>query len=67
MAKNRKPRKSDFVGKTIKSVNISACNIWTFYFTDGSAIAIEAEVFHPGFAAMEVCRACVQPEKGCAA
>lgn len=31
------------VGKTIKSVDTSACNLQTLYFTDGTAALVEAE------------------------
>lgn len=30
-------------GKTIDHVDTSACNCWTFYFTDGTKWQIEAE------------------------
>ena len=33
----------DFEGKTIKRADFRASNILKFYFTDGTAIAIEAE------------------------
>ncbi len=52
---------SDFVGKTIKRVDTSACNIWRFFFTDGSAIAIEADLFWTpagSLPQMQVCEEC---------
>jgi hypothetical protein len=39
----RKPVAKDFVGKTIKSFRKHADNHWRVTFTDGSAIAINAE------------------------
>lgn len=38
----REPVAADFVGKVIERVDLSAANIWCFFFTDGSKIAIEA-------------------------
>lgn len=38
----REPLAADFVGKIVERVDLSACNIWRFLFTDGSEIAIEA-------------------------
>jgi hypothetical protein len=32
-----------FKGKTIKSVNKSACNVWYMHFTDGTSVTIEVE------------------------
>lgn len=58
---DRKPRKSDFAGKTIKRVDTRACNIWRFYFTNGTSIAIEAECQWTGFGdipVMVVCEEC---------
>jgi hypothetical protein len=57
----RDPVPADFVGKTIRIVDTSACNIWRFYFTDGTAIAVEAEVENTqygGIPVMQVCDPC---------
>lgn len=59
----RNPRKRDFVGKTIKRIDTSACNIWRFLFTDGTAIAIEAECHSTGYGylpVMQVCEECAE-------
>jgi hypothetical protein len=32
-----------FNGKTIRSVDTSACNVWVFHFTDGTDVSIEVE------------------------
>ena len=61
---HRRPRRSDFAGKTIKRVDSSADNIWRFHFTDGSAVAIESEIFSAGgsygsgLACMFICDEC---------
>lgn len=44
----------DFVGKTIKKVDFRAVNVIRFFFTDGTAIAIETENH-----AMIACDVCV--------
>lgn len=62
----RKPKAADFVGKTIRRVNTRSCDIWRIYFTDGSAIAIEAEVENTefgGIPVMQVCESCVKPSR----
>lgn len=33
----------DFIGKTIVAVNVEAANIWRFWFSDGTAFAVETE------------------------
>jgi len=33
--------KKNFVGKTIKSIDIGSLNVVMFYFTDGSSTALE--------------------------
>lgn len=40
---HRPLRCRDFEGKTIQKVDVRAVNIIRFYFTDGTALAIEAE------------------------
>jgi len=37
-----------FKGKTIKRVDTTACNMWIFYFTDGTEAAIETEAVGHG-------------------
>jgi hypothetical protein len=56
----RDPLPADFVGKTIQRIDTTACNVWRFYFTDGTAIAIEAEVEHDGIPVMQVCAECAR-------
>lgn len=41
-----------FVGKTIAYIDGSHINETRFFFTDGTTIAIEAEIFVGGLAAM---------------
>jgi hypothetical protein len=55
---HRDPTPKDFVGKTIKRVDVRAINLWRIFFTDGTAIAIEHE--RDG---MVVCDVCVKPPK----
>ena len=57
---HRRPTKKDFQGKTVKRFVCSADNVWRFWFTDGTAFAIQSEIFHPGIACMEVCDVCVR-------
>lgn len=57
---DRMPRKSDFVGKTIKRIDTRSCNIWRFFFTDGTAIAIEVEAVAPMVYGMLVCEECAR-------
>ena len=57
---HRRPKKIDFEGKTIRRFQRSADNIWRFWFTDGTAFAIQSDSFGPyGLACMEVCDVCV--------
>jgi hypothetical protein len=56
----RDPRPADFVGKTIIDADLSAANIWRFRFSDGTAIAIEAEYFGV-LAILQVCEECAEP------
>lgn len=51
---HRRPRQKDFVGKTIQAAYTNADNIIRLWFTDGTAIAIEAETF-----TLAVCDECV--------
>lgn len=51
---SRKVRASDFVGKTIKSLNTRADNVLAFTFTDGTYLEIWSEVAPGGIAVMEV-------------
>ena len=55
---HRRPKKKDFEGKTIKRFQRSADNIWRFWFDDGTAFAIQSDLFH-GLACMEICDQCV--------
>ena len=57
---HRRPTKRDFEGKTIKRFVRTADNVWRFWFTDGTAFAIQSEIFHPGIACMEVCDVCIR-------
>lgn len=54
---HRRPTKKDFEGKTVKRFVRSADNVWKLYFTDGTAFAIQSDLFH-GLACMEVCDVC---------
>lgn len=36
-----------FVGRTIERIDASCCNIWKFYFTDGSNVSISYEYIAP--------------------
>ena len=56
---HRRPRKRDFEGKTIKRFRCDADNVWRFWFTDGTAFAIQSETFC-GVACMEICEECVK-------
>jgi len=43
---HRRPeKKSDFEGKTILRFEADADNIWRFWFTDGTAFAVQCEDF----------------------
>jgi hypothetical protein len=59
MHQHRRPKKPDFEGKTIKRFARTADNIWKFWFTDGTAFAIQSELFH-GLTCMELCEICVR-------
>ena len=58
---HRDPKPQDFVGKTIARVDTKAVNIWRFYFTDGTAVAIEVDAVAPMVYGMVVCDVCVKP------
>jgi hypothetical protein len=55
---HRRARKSDFQGKTIERFDNRADNIWRFYFTDGTSVAVETEDFY-----MVVCDECLPSPK----
>ena len=52
------PRKKDFVGRTIKRVDSSACNIWRFEFEDGGSVALEVDALGHGLYGLVVCDEC---------
>jgi hypothetical protein len=54
---HRRPKKRDFVGKTVQRFDRAADNVWRIWFTDGTAFAIQSEVFHD-IACMEICEVC---------
>ncbi len=43
MSKSREAKKSDFIGKTIKKVNVRGVNYWLMEFTDGTVLGIAVE------------------------
>lgn len=59
---HRNLKRSDFEGKTVQRFVCDAVNIITFHFTDGTALAIEAELMTsyqlPG---MVACDECIAP------
>ena len=58
--RHRRPTCKDFEGKTIAKFRCSADNVWKFWFTDGTAFAIQAESFGPcHVAGMEICEVCI--------
>lgn len=63
----RKPRRRDFVGKTIVAFDGRACNLWRFTFSDGTAIAIEADIesfgSYGGIPVMQVCEECAEQQE----
>jgi hypothetical protein len=59
---HRRARKNDFEGKTVRRFSPTADNIWRFWFTDGTAFAIQSENFS-GIACMELCDECVRERK----
>jgi hypothetical protein len=59
-AGERDARPDDFVGKLIVNIDTRACNVWRFFFSDGTAIAIEADVWGPGLPIMQVCEECAR-------
>jgi hypothetical protein len=56
---HRRPVRKDLEGKTIKKFRPEADNIWRFWFTDGTAFAIQSENFS-GLACMELCEVCIK-------
>ena len=62
--KHYKPTPQDLVGKTIIAFECSAVNVWSLRFSDGTAVAIETEVFGPhGIPQMTLCNVCWQDEQ----
>lgn len=52
---------ADFEGKTIARFEAEACNVWRFWFTDGTAFAIQCETFGPyHLPGMELCDVCIR-------
>lgn len=58
---HRNPEKSDFEGKTVARFEPDADNVWRFWFTDGTAFAIQSESTN-GIGYMELCNVCVECE-----
>jgi hypothetical protein len=56
-------KNKDFAGKTVARVDAKAVNMIRFYFTDGTAIAIETEGFGHGIVGMVACEVCVEKPK----
>lgn len=57
---HRRPEPRDFAGKTVSRLDADADNVWRFWFTDGSAFAVQAETSSDGIAFMEICDVCVK-------
>lgn len=51
----------DFEGKTIARLEASCVNVIRFFFTDGTAIAIEVDAVGIGIYGMVQCDVCVEP------
>lgn len=45
-------KKRSFIGKTIARMDVRACNVIRFYFTDGSEIELEVEALGSGIYGM---------------
>lgn len=60
---HRRPRRSDFEGKTIERFYHDADNVWRFAFTDGTSLAIQSDLGHSGVAIMELCEVCGVKER----
>ncbi len=56
---HREATKADFEGKTIARFEPDADNVWRFWFTDGSAFAIQCESSPEGIGYMELCDVCL--------
>lgn len=56
----RDPIRSDFLGKKIIDWDFGASNVWRFFFDDGTAIAIEADVFSTQYGGIPVMQVCVE-------
>lgn len=50
-----------WVGKTIARMDARAVNVVRFFFTDGTALAIETEGMGHGIVGMVQCGACIDP------
>jgi len=54
----------DFQGKTVERFECDAMNAWKIFFTDGTAVAIEAEITGMyGLPGMTLCNTCWKDEK----
>lgn len=54
----------DLQGKTVERFECSAMNVWKLFFTDGTAVAIEAEITGMyGLPGMTLCNTCWKDEK----
>lgn len=57
---HRRPEPSDFEGKTVLRFECDADNIWRIWWTDGTAFAIQCEIFGPySIPGMELCDVCI--------
>jgi len=59
---HRAIKAKDFVGKTIERMDCRAVNIIRFFFTDGTAIAIETDYLGAGLYGMVACDVCATYE-----
>lgn len=60
---HRDVKRSDFEGKTVAKIDCRAINIFRFYFTDGTALAIEVDAVGLNVYGMVACDVCVAPKK----
>ena len=51
------PKPADLEGKTIERFVCDVDNVWSLFFTDGTAVSIETEV-HGGLPTMDLCNTC---------
>lgn len=57
---HRRPKKKDFVGKTIKNIIAQSCNQISFLFTDGTQITLEVDYEGiPGLYGIVACNECM--------